>query len=31
VQLKRAEAAGAEADAQQLRRRIALVERGGAP
>jgi len=31
VQLKRAEAAGVEADAQQLRRRIALVERGGAP
>ncbi len=28
VQLKRAEAAGAVADAQQLRRRIALVERG---
>ena len=31
VQLKRAEAAGAEPDAQQLRRRIALVEHGGAP
>ena len=31
VQLKRAEASGAGDDAQQLRRRIAIVERGAAP
>ncbi|MEO8058285.1 MAG: hypothetical protein ABI671_08145 [Burkholderiales bacterium] len=31
VQLKRAEAAGAGDDAQQLRRRITIVERGAAP
>ena len=31
VQLKRAEASGANDDAQQLRRRIAIVERGTAP
>lgn len=31
VQLKRAEAAGVEADVQQLRRRITLIDHGGTP
>ena len=31
LQLERAESAGASNDAQELRRRIAIVERGAAP